>query len=149
MSDPVRPHTASYMLLRKGDSIALILRKNTGWKDGWYSLPSGKVDLNESFTDTAIREVKEEVGVSVKPDGLRAALVVHRYEKGSDKPYWVDAYFEITKWQGEPYNAEPHMHGELAWFDLKKLPEKIIPSVRASIEAIEAGQTYAEYGWDS
>lgn len=47
----------------------------------------------------------------------------------------------------EVHNAEPDVHAELAWFDLKKLPENTIPYVKNYIEAIEAGKTYVEYGW--
>jgi hypothetical protein len=60
---------------------------------------------------------------------------------------WVDVIFEATQWEGELYNAEPHMHSELVWLDTDNLPENVIPAVRFYLEQIKAGATYAEYGW--
>jgi 8-oxo-dGTP diphosphatase len=79
--DEARPYIAAYGLLRKGNKVALLLRKNTGWKDGWYSLPAGKVDSGESNSMTAVRELLEEVGVSVQVNEVKAVLIMHRYER--------------------------------------------------------------------
>ncbi|QQS18885.1 hypothetical protein IPL68_02385 [Candidatus Saccharibacteria bacterium] len=46
--------------------------------------------------------------------------------------------------EGEPYNAEPHMHDEIAWFCMSELPDNVIPSVRDMLEAIEKGDMYGE-----
>lgn len=109
-----------------------------------YGFPSGKVEKNESYAKAAVREAKEETGVDIDEGDLRFIHVMHRKE-GTD---WVDVYFEATKWQGEPRNAEPHMHSELAWFDLHKLPDNTIPSVKFAIDQITKGSVYSEYGWD-
>ena len=45
-----RPYIAAFALLRKGSKIAMILRANTGYMDGFYGLPSGKVEYNETFS---------------------------------------------------------------------------------------------------
>ncbi len=44
-------------IILKGDAILLLNRKKTGW----YELPGGKIDENESAEATAIRELKEEL----------------------------------------------------------------------------------------
>jgi ADP-ribose pyrophosphatase YjhB (NUDIX family) len=112
--------------------------------DNFYGLPSGRVEWDEPFIEGAIREAKEEVGVDIKPEDLRHAITVHRRSPDTD---WVDIYFEANKWEGEPFNAEPDKHGELAWLDLDNLPENIIPNVRFALGQIANGQTYAERGW--
>lgn len=143
-----RPYTASFVIVRNANKIAFLLRQNTPWMNDHYGLPSGKCEEGDSFAYTAIKEVEEEIGIKIQPNDLTHRLTMHRNEPDEDM-VWVDAYFEATDWSGEPYNAEPHVHAELTWFDPKDLPGNIIPSVKAGIEAIEAGKTYVELGWDS
>lgn len=147
MSESVaRPRIASFVILRKDGKIAFVLRQNTGWMNGFYGLPSGKVEPDESYSSAAIREVKEEVGIDVSLNNLQFVHVMHRHE--NDGADWVDVFFEATKYNGEVVNAEPHMHAEVAWFDPHNLPKNIIPPVRAAIGYIEDGITYGEYGWN-
>jgi 8-oxo-dGTP diphosphatase len=141
------PYVASFVIIRKEGKIAFVLRENTKWMNGFFGLPSGKVEKNEAFTAAAIREAKEEIGITVKSTDLSHALTVHRYEAGSFADEWVDVYFEVSEWEGVPYNAEPSVHSELAWLDPGKLPDNIVPSVRFGLEQIKAGRSYGEYGW--
>ena len=141
------PYAATFVILRRHGKIALLLRQNTKWMNEYYGLPSGKVEWDESPTVAAAREAKEEVGVEIVKDDLRFVHVMYRYHKGTEMSTWADLFFEADKWDGEPFNAEPHMHSELAWLDPADLPENVIPPVRAAIEAIESGQLYSEYGW--
>lgn len=138
------PYTAAYMIFKKDGKTALLLRGHTGWMDGHYGLIAGRVDKGESFTQAAIREAKEEAGVTIDPADLRVVATFHRHETDS---VWVDLLFEVDKWQGELYNAEPDKHDELSWFDPHNLPENMVPSVRFYIEQYLAGKSYAEYGW--
>lgn len=142
--DTATPYIASYVIVRKNNKIAFVLRSNTGWMNNHYGLPSGKVEKDESYSAAAIREAAEEIGIKIAPEDLRFVHVMHRRE-GHD---WVDVYFEADKWQGTPMNAEPHVHSELAWLDLGDLPENVIPSVRYALEQISQGNAYSEYGWD-
>jgi 8-oxo-dGTP pyrophosphatase MutT (NUDIX family) len=142
------PHVASYLIVKRDGKIAFVWRTGTKWMNDHYGLPSGKVETNESYTQAAIREAKEEIGIDIQPEHLKYLLTMHRYEPSSHAAEWVDVYFEVLEWQGEPYNAEPHKHGELAWLDPNNLPEKIIPTVRFALEEIQAGKVYTEYGWN-
>jgi 8-oxo-dGTP diphosphatase len=138
------PYVASYVLLyNKQGHIAFVLRSNTDWMNNHYGLPSGKVEKGESFSSGAVGEALEEVGVTIQSEDLEFTHAMHRFE-GMD---WVDVYFTAKKWQGEPYNAEPHMHSELAWLDPKNLPKNVIASVAFALEQIVAGKQYSEYGW--
>ncbi len=144
MYDTATPYIACFLLLRKDNKVAFVLRSNTNWMNGYYGLPSGKVENGESFTAGAIREGLEEVGVTVTHSSLTHIHTMHR---NSGDMTWVDVYFEASKWEGEVTNAEPHMHSEVVWLDLKDLPENVIPPVRAALESIAAGEPYSEHGW--
>lgn len=143
--DTATPYLAAYIIFRKNDKIAFLLRSNTPWMNGYYSLPAGKVEEDEAATATAIREAEEEVGVKIHKQDLKPILTVHRRSGDSD---WLDVIFEADKWQGELRNAEPDTHGELAWFNPNNLPENTIDYISFYIKQIAAGKQYAEYGWD-
>jgi 8-oxo-dGTP diphosphatase len=134
--------------MRNLGKVAFVLRYNTSWMNGHYGLPSGKVEHDESYLAAAVREGKEETGVDIDSSDLGYLLTMHRKENDKHENIWVDVFFEAKRWQGEPFNAEPDKHSELAWLDPKKLPDNIIPSVKFAIEQIEIGKNYAEYGWD-
>ena len=142
--DTATPYIACFVLLRRGDKAAFVLRENTSYMSGYYGLPAGKVEVNESFTTGCVREGKEEAGVEIDAVDLVHMITVHRH----DDTDWVDIYFEAKHWLGEPYNAEPEVHAELKWFDLHDLPKNTVPPQRAALEAFLAGKVYDEYGWN-
>lgn len=114
---------------------------------GYYGLISGKKEEEEGFLRAGSREGEEEGGVIVRPEDMKHVLTMSRYEADSGQD-WVDIFFEVSKWEGEIHNAEPDAHAELTFFALDGLPDNVVPSVRFALEAIEAGKTYVEYGWD-
>ncbi|NBU34230.1 NUDIX domain-containing protein [bacterium] len=148
--DSAAPYIACFVILRRGDSVAMVLRKNTGWMDGHYGLPAGKVEWNETYSAGAVREAKEEAGVDIQVEDLSFAHIGHRHSNdGKTFMEWVDVYFEVKKWDGEPHNAEPEKSERLDWLDLHNLPDNIVPSQREALKHITKGVTYSEYGWPS
>ncbi len=138
------PYIASFVIVRKGNKIAFVLREHTKWMNGYYGLPSGKVENDESYLQAAVREAREEIGIEIKLRDLKYLHTSHRREG----LYWVDVYFEAMKWKGEPCNNEPNKHSEFAWLDMDDLPENVITSVRFVLEQIKRGKVYSEYGWE-
>ena len=133
MDSPKR-HTvrcAGYVFLIKEDRILLILREKTGWMDGYYGLPAGHLEKNEEIKETVIREAEEEVGIKINPDDLIFIHVMHRHEEGNFE--YIDFYFSLDRWEGDPVNNEPNKASKVEWFDLHALPKNTIPNVRAAI----------------
>jgi 8-oxo-dGTP diphosphatase len=143
--DSATPYIASFVVLRKGNKVAFVLREHTKWMNGYYGLPSGKVEKGESFRQAAVREAREEIGVEVSLDDLRYLHTTHRQSEDTE---WIDIYFEVLKWDGEPVNNEPKVHGALEWLDTTDLPVNIVPPVRFALEQINDGEVYSEYGWE-
>ena len=50
-----RPFLAVYCLLENENGLLVMLRQNTGYADGYWSIPSGHVDEGESIREAASR----------------------------------------------------------------------------------------------
>jgi 8-oxo-dGTP diphosphatase len=137
---------AVMLILKKGNTILLLQRKDTWYNDGYYNVISGHVELGESFTDAVIREAKEEADITVTHHQVK---VVHVQNKMADERTHqrVHVYFLATEWSGEIKNMEPHKCDDLSWFPINQLPENISPCVKAAIENIQKWAFYSEFGW--
>ena len=140
---------ASYLILRQGNKILLQRRFNTGYEDGKYSLPAGHVDRGETFTQCVKREAKEEIGIDLDADDLKASHLMNRFSgtEWGDLAYRIDLFFVSEKWQGKPEIKEPDKCDDLSWFDIDKLPENIILYIKQALENINKGIFYSEFGW--
>lgn len=136
---------ASYLVLLQGGRVLLARRKNTGYRDGYYSLPAGHVESGETFSTALRREVEEEIGLQLSSGVPILSHIAHR--KGEDGSERVDAFFVVKEWVGEVRNLEPEKCDDLSWFPVGELPEKTIPYIRTVLGEIEKSVFYSELGW--
>jgi 8-oxo-dGTP diphosphatase len=132
-----------HLFLFRGKQILLLRRYQTSYMDGNYSVPAGHLDGEETVRMAGIREASEEIGIRFEPEDMFFAGVFHRHE-GDER---VDFFFEVRKWNGEPFNAEPEKCDEIKWADLDNLPENTIPYIRRAIMNYQAGIPFEEFGW--
>ncbi|EKD99597.1 MAG: NUDIX hydrolase [uncultured bacterium] len=106
---------ATVMLLLRDDDVLLAMKKR-GFGVGKWNGVGGKSNPGEDIVETAIRESKEEVGVTpVDP----AKVAVFKYYFPHDNfgmQVWI---FTASKWQGEPSESEEM---KPQWFNLKDIP---------------------------
>ncbi len=138
---------ASYLALIKDNKILLQRRFNTGYEDGNYMLPAGHVDRGENFTQACVREMKEEIGISLKLEDVKFVHMMHRDSEEGEQGNRIDVFFTAEKWGGEIKNMEPEKCDDLSWFDLDNLPENTIPYVRQAVDCIKNNKFYSEHGW--
>lgn len=140
---------AVYVVVRKDNQILLLRRHQTGYMDGMYGLPSGHIDGHEAAEHAAIREAKEEIGVSLHAEDLRFVHVTHRVGHTDDGSYVerVDIYFEVSAWDGEVINAEPHKCDELRWASLDELPDNLTPELAHALKHIERESYYSSFNF--
>lgn len=63
-----------YALLRRDDHILFLRRAGSGCDDGELSLPAGHVDEGENALCAVVREVGEELLLTVEPEDYTLAL---------------------------------------------------------------------------
>jgi 8-oxo-dGTP diphosphatase len=142
------PHTfiASYIICKKGDSVLLQRRFQTGFNDGMYSLPAGHVEPGENFTQALNREIKEEIGIIPDPAHTSVAHIMHR--NSETERVYVDTFYVSKKWDGEPTICEPEKCDDLSWHDINALPENTIPYIKRALEGIAREEFFSEFGWE-
>lgn len=111
------------LMIEEG-KLFLLYREN----EGWWEVPGGKVETNESPTEAAVRETEEEAGVGVE---LKKPFYSGEFQKDG----------EIFLWHGyiaEPQNGEPKAReekfSEQKWFDAGDLEEE---NLAPNLEMIE------------
>lgn len=111
------------------ERLYLQRRYQTGYLDGYYETPAGKMDENEFPKPAACREVLEEAGVIVEPENLE---LFHCYMNNSGNIPWLGLMFRTSKWQGVPAIQEPEKCDDAGFFNLDGLP-RVTPQVRDGI----------------
>lgn len=132
-----------HMLFIQDNQVLLSRRFQTGYMDGWYSVPAGHLDGGETIIQAAMRETGEEIGLAIAAVDISFAHVIHRYEDEER----VDFFVTIKKWEGEPINTEPEKCDDLRWFPLDQLPENMVPYVRQGLQNSLRGIPFCEFGW--
>lgn len=134
-----------FLLLVRDGQVLLALRENTGYADGQWNLPSGKVEPDEDLAAAMTREAREEIGLALSGEQVRLAAVVHHRAPGAEAR--LGFFFEAAgRWTGEPVNAEPHKCGGLAWYPLESLPANTVGYTRAGVDLYRRGLPYGPHG---
>jgi 8-oxo-dGTP diphosphatase len=76
---PDRPLIGVIVVVLKDDEVLLVQRAKEPHQ-GWWGLPGGAVELGESLFNAAIREVKEETGVTIAPFAVVDIKEVIQYD---------------------------------------------------------------------
>ena len=143
MSKREKAVPASYLILEKDGKILLGLRKNTGYFDDWYAVPSGHVEAGELPIACLVREAKEEIGVDIDPKSVKLIHTMFRVKHDETGPR-ADYFFTISNWSGEIENMEVNKCVKLEWFRIDNLPENTMPHVRLAVECYRKNIMYSE-----
>lgn len=99
---PTRPFLAvSAAIIRDGKVV--IVRRGAGVATGVYTLPGGVVEAGETVREAVVREVREEIGMTIEPlepAGYREMIA--RDADGRVKRHFVILCFAARWIAGEP-----------------------------------------------
>jgi ADP-ribose pyrophosphatase YjhB (NUDIX family) len=136
------------LLFTRADHVLLALREGTGYADGQWNLPSGKLERGEDALRGVVRETREEIGVRLDLSEPRMVTTVHhRNTAGLARVGLVFTVAFDPARHGEPVNAEPHKCAKIEWFPADMLPSNTYPYTVACLRAFREGVRFALSGW--
>ncbi|MEW4354997.1 NUDIX domain-containing protein [Streptococcus pneumoniae] len=143
MKERFLSHTAVLPVIVEEGKILLQLRQHTGFYDGYWDFAgSGHIEQGETATSALMREVREELGVSVHVTEKDCVHVSHMVMAEKSYLYF---YFLVSRLAELPQIMEADKTAKLAWFSLEDLPKMLIPERRTVLELIQQSIRYSEY----
>ncbi len=135
---------AVHVFLIRENSILLAKRINTGFKDGYWSVPAGRLNSNETIRQAMVREVKEEVGVKINVKDLSKPILMHHQDDRGERLHFF-SYCSV--WKGKLKNMETDKCEKIEWFNFDGLPDQVVEHVKFVLENLN--KSYFEYGFEN
>ena len=108
---------AAAALIDASGRVLLTQRPQHKQLGGLWEFPGGKVEPGEAPEDALIRELKEELAVTVEPDALDPyAFASHAYP---DFHLLMPLYI-VSRWSGDP-KLDPNAAQAMAWVQTRDL----------------------------
>ncbi|MFT4262861.1 MAG: NUDIX domain-containing protein [Nocardioides sp.] len=135
-----------------GDEV-LLQRRGPGvpyMAGHWAAAAAGHVERGETAYDGALREAREELGLTAID--LEFLTTMHRTRGGEAIDERVDFFLTARSWTGEPAIQEPDKASELGWFPLgdpAALPVPMVPHEAEVLRLLAAGgvPAYTTFGF--
>ncbi len=128
----MKPHLRVVAAALFDDSGRVLIAQRPEGKHmaGWWEFPGGKVASGESDGEALIRELREELGVEVRPD-REVARLSHEYP---------DRTIDLVLWRAQLLDGAPcGLDGQaLKWVDCQSLGnERLLPADAPFIAALQ------------
>ena len=119
MDKKIRKAVRTYLI--RDNKIVVIKYKN--YNSGYYDIPGGKIEENETSEETSIREFKEETGMNIAKQHYIGKTIIE----------FPDIIYDFNIFIVDEYNGKPLDFDEnkSMWIDLKDLYKetKVFPSI--------------------
>lgn len=106
------PVGVSILLTNEVRQVLLAKRDPSVPAGGLWSTPGGRVEADENIFQAAIRELKEETGLTVEQDDLTLVAVREKFSYGD---HYIMFYFHTDTYVGDVQDTEPNKHGPWQW----------------------------------
>jgi len=129
-----------HLLLITDGEVLLGRRANTGYGDGAYEPPSGRLAERETLVEAAVRVGDAQVGIALDPALVTLAHVMHDVSGAGRMAFFLTA----DGWEGET-GAATNSYSDLGWFPLSELPANMIDRARVAVRNFAAGARFSTY----
>jgi 8-oxo-dGTP diphosphatase len=127
------------LLLNQGE-VLLGRRANTGYGDGAYEPPSGRLAERETLVEAAVRVADAQVGIILDPGRVVLAHVMHDVSGAGRMAFFLTA----DGWEGET-GGPTKSYSDFGWFPLAELPANMIDRARVAVRNYAAGARFSTY----
>lgn len=113
MENPLTHHVTCGLLVRNGLVFLVHRSPSKTSNPNVWDLPGGHLEPGENSRQALVRELQEELNVSITPP---AGSAIHT-RRNSDLVLDV---WRVEDWVGDIVNAAPDEHDDMGWFSLNQ-----------------------------
>lgn len=119
----------------------ILVGKRTGSHAPFYSIPGGHLELGETFEEAAIKEVKEETGLTLlHPKVLGVTNNLRTYAR--ENKHYVSIILLATDFEGEARVMEPQKCESWFWCLPANIPKPHFDASEFAVECWLKNQFY-------
>jgi 8-oxo-dGTP diphosphatase len=139
-----------HLLLVSNGDLLLGRRANTGYGDGAYEPPSGRLAERETLVEAAVRVAAAQVGMALDPAKVSLAHVLHDVSGAGRMAFFLT----IDGWQGQACpvvgdtvvgETVTRSYSDFGWYPLTDLPANMIDRARVAVRNYAAGGRFSTY----
>src|SRR5487761_703167 len=120
-------------------------RANTGYGDGAYEPPSGRLAERETLVEAAVRVAAAQMGIALDPVRVSLAHVLHDVSGAGRMAFFLTA----DGWADEacplPAAGGTRSYSDFGWYPLTDLPATMIARARVAVRTSAAGARFSTY----
>ncbi|RKP35674.1 NUDIX hydrolase domain-like protein, partial [Dimargaris cristalligena] len=108
------------VLYRRSDQRVLIGQRKGGLGNGCWELPGGSIEFGETFTDSCLREIREETGLEATAVRFICPKTIIFPEA---QKHWISLFFsaECVDEDPQPVTMEPDKSDGWIWASWQEL----------------------------
>lgn len=107
--------------------------------EGSWTMPGGKLHFGEELKEAALRELKEETGLTAQKIDLKIISLTNDLVPDA---HFVTVGFFCEKFSGQPQVMEPDKITAWQWFDLTHLPQPLFKPSEKIIKNYKNNKIY-------
>ncbi len=131
---PERPWVGVLAAVRRGPRC-LLIQRGERVDVGKWGFPGGSLELGETVTECAERELREETGVEATAVGVLTAYDFIRRDSDDRVSFHFTLVCVVLDWgAGEAELLEPQSHAAIGWFTPEEVEAKALPTSDRAVE---------------
>jgi ADP-ribose pyrophosphatase YjhB (NUDIX family) len=134
-----------HLLLVNDGDLLLGRRANTGYGDGAYEPPSGRLAERETLVEAAVRVATAQVGIALDPARVSLAHVMHDVSGAGRMAFFLTADGWASAACPVPPARGPRSYSDFGWYPLTDLPANMIDRARVAVRNYAAGGRFSTY----
>jgi len=134
-----------HLLLVSNGELLLGRRANTGYGDGAYEPPSGRLAERETLVEAAVRVAAAQMGVALDPARVSLAHVLHDVSGAGRMAFFLTTDGWARGACPVPAAGGTRSYSDFGWYPLTDLPANIIDRARVAIRNYAAGARFSTY----